>query len=119
MPVSEVAGANNLSRMAGRTNDVYIRARAPPRAHPRGRHVTSPSEIRRKRLLFRSWHRGTRESDLILGRFADVHIDALSDCELDEYEHLMDALETDLLAWVTGVADVPADQDTAMFRRVR
>jgi antitoxin CptB len=74
---------------------------------------------RRRRLLFRSWHRGTREADLIMGRFADVHLAAFSDAELDQYEHLLDALETDLLSWMTGVADVPPDHDTAMFRRVR
>src|SRR3954447_2756203 len=53
---------------------------------------------RRRRLLFRSWHRGTREADLIMGRFADIHIEAFSDAELDQYEHLLDAIETDLLA---------------------
>lgn len=74
---------------------------------------------RRRRLLFRSWHRGTREADLIMGRFADVHLAAFTDAELDEFEHLLDALENDLLSWMTGVAAVPPDHDTAMFRRVR
>ena len=74
---------------------------------------------RRRRLLFRSWHRGTREADLIMGRFADVHIAGLNDAELDQFEHLLDALETDLLAWLTGGMTVPPDHDTAMFRRVR
>ena len=74
---------------------------------------------RRRRLLFRSWHRGTREADLIMGRFADAHIAAFSDAELDQFEHLLDALETDLLSWMTGLAEVPADHDTLMFRRVR
>ena len=74
---------------------------------------------RRRRLLFRSWHRGTREADLIMGRFADAHIVAFSDAELDQFEHLLDALETDLLSWMTGLAEVPADHDTPMFRRVR
>ena len=41
---------------------------------------------RRRRLLFRSWHRGIREMDLVLGRFADAHIATLSVPELDEYE---------------------------------
>jgi antitoxin CptB len=76
-------------------------------------------DARKRRLLFRSWHRGTREADLIMGRFADVHIEAFSDAELDQYEHLLEALETDLLSWVTGVAAVPPEHDTAMFRRVR
>jgi antitoxin CptB len=76
-------------------------------------------DVRRRRLLFRSWHRGTREADLIMGRFADVHLATFNDTELDQYEHLLDALETDLLSWMTGVSEVPAAHDTAMFRRVR
>jgi antitoxin CptB len=74
---------------------------------------------RRRRLLFRSWHRGTREADLIMGRFADAHLANFNDAELDQFEHLLDALETDLLSWMTGLTEVPADHDTAMFRRVR
>ena len=76
-------------------------------------------DVRRRRLLFRSWHRGTREADLIMGRFADAHIGTLEAAELDEYERLLDALETDLLSWMTGVSHVPPEHDTAMFRRVR
>ena len=76
-------------------------------------------DARRRRLLFRSWHRGTREADLIMGRFADVHIATFNDAELDEFEHLLDAIESDLLSWLTGVIPVPARHDTAMFRRVR
>jgi antitoxin CptB len=76
-------------------------------------------DARRRRLLYRSWHRGTREADLIMGRFADVHVANLTDTELDQYEHLLEALETDLLAWLTGVAAVPVERDTPMFRRVR
>jgi antitoxin CptB len=74
---------------------------------------------RRRRMLFRSWHRGTREADLIMGRFADAHLANFTDAELDQFEHLLDALETDLLSWMTGLAEVPSDHDTAMFRRVR
>lgn len=74
---------------------------------------------RRRKLLFRSWHRGTREADLIMGRFADAHLANLTDAELDQFEHLLDALETDLLSWMTGLSEVPADHNTAMFRRVR
>ena len=74
---------------------------------------------RRRRLLFRSWHRGIREADLIMGRFADAHIGALSEAELDEYERLLEAQEQDLLSWMVGQSEVPADQDTPMFRRVR
>ena len=76
-------------------------------------------DARRRRLLVRAWHRGPREADLIMGRFADVHIAELSEAELDQYEHLLEALETELLAWISGQADVPPEHDTAVFRRVR
>jgi antitoxin CptB len=41
---------------------------------------------RRRRLLFRCWHRGIREMDLVLGRFADAQLPTLSDVALDELE---------------------------------
>jgi len=74
---------------------------------------------RRRRLLFRAWHRGTREVDLITGRFADAHIDTLNDSELIEFEQLMEVPEPELYAWVTGATDTPAAHDTALFRRLR
>ena len=73
---------------------------------------------RRRRLLFRSWHRGTREMDLIMGRFADAHITAFSDAELDEFERLIEIPDPDLLAWVTGTRAPPPGVDTKMFRRL-
>jgi antitoxin CptB len=74
---------------------------------------------RRRRLLFRSWHRGIREADLIMGRFADAHIATLSDAELDQYEQLLDVQEHDLVGWIIGQLDVPAEEDTPLFRRVK
>jgi antitoxin CptB len=74
---------------------------------------------RRRRILFRAWHRGMRETDLILGRFADGSIETLAEAELGEFERLMDVPDRELLAWITGEEPVPADHDTALFRRVR
>ena len=53
---------------------------------------------RRKRLLFRCWHRGTREMDLILGRFADAEIASLGDGELAQLERLIELPDPDLYA---------------------
>jgi antitoxin CptB len=74
---------------------------------------------RRRRLLFRAWHRGMREVDLITGRFADAHIASLTAAEVDEFEKLMDVPEPDLLNWVMGASDIPAQFDTALFRKMR
>ena len=75
-------------------------------------------DARRRRLLFRAWHRGMREVDLITGRFADAHVATLSEAEVDAFERLMDVPEPDLLAWVMGAAPPPADHDTPLFRRI-
>jgi len=76
-------------------------------------------DARRRRLLFRSWHRGIREMDLVLGRFADAQIATLSDADLDEYERLLDVPDQQMFAWVSGAEAAPADIDTALFRRLR
>jgi antitoxin CptB len=74
---------------------------------------------RRKRLLFRCWHRGTREMDLILGRFADAEIDALSDGELAELEHLIEAPDPDLYAALTGDRPLPSEYAGPLFVRIK
>jgi antitoxin CptB len=74
---------------------------------------------RRRRLLFRAWHRGMREVDLITGRFADAHIAAMSEPEVEEFEKLMEVPEPELLAWLMGAEPTPAQFDTAMFRKMR
>ncbi|MBR0693398.1 succinate dehydrogenase assembly factor 2 [Bradyrhizobium lablabi] len=74
---------------------------------------------RRKRLLFRCWHRGTREMDLILGRFADATIADLSDQELGQLEQLIEVPDPDLYAALTGDKVLPAECATALFERIR
>jgi antitoxin CptB len=76
-------------------------------------------DVRRRRLLFRSWHRGIREMDLILGHFADAAIAELSDAELTDYEQLLEMPDPDLYAWVTGERPVPPQYDTSVFKRLR
>ena len=76
-------------------------------------------DARRRKLLFRAWHRGMREMDLIMGRFADASIEELAAAELADFEHLMEVPDRELLAWITGEADVPPNYDTALFRRLR
>ena len=78
--------------------------------------MTPANDIRRKRLLFRSWHRGTRESDLILGRFADAHLAGFDPIQLDRYEALLDCADADLFDWVAGRATPPPVYDNDVMR---
>jgi antitoxin CptB len=74
---------------------------------------------RRRRALYRASHRGTKEMDFILGRFAEAEIGGLSEAELDLLERLIEAPDTDLYEWVTGRTDVPPEHDTEILRRLR
>ncbi len=87
-----------------------------PGGDRQGQPVTSPSDIRRKRLLFRSWHRGTRESDLILGRFADAHLAGFDEAHLDRYQALLDCADADIFDWVAGRAVPPPEHDHDVTR---
>jgi len=76
-------------------------------------------DVRRRRLLFRCWHRGTREMDLLMGRFADARIVDLSEAELDDCERLLEVADGDLFAWVVGTAETPSNFDTGLLRKLR
>jgi len=75
--------------------------------------------IRRKRLIFRSWHRGTREMDLLLGSFADKNIPAFSEAELDIYEQILEYSDPDLYNWMTGKEAVPANLENPVLERLK
>lgn len=75
--------------------------------------------VKRKRLQFRSWHRGTRELDLILGTFADRHIADLSETELDIYDHMLTLPDPDLYNWITGMEEVPANSMNSVMERLK
>lgn len=71
--------------------------------------------MRRRRLRYRAWHRGTREMDLVLGPFADAHLEEFDAAALDRLEGVMDEEDTDLLKWVTGEAALPPRIDAGLF----
>ena len=76
-------------------------------------------DARRRKLLFRSWHRGIREMDLVFGRFANAQIAALSDAELDEFDGWLEIPDQQMFAYVNGSEPAPTKLDTALFRRLR
>lgn len=59
------------------------------------------SETRLKRMRMRSWRRGTKEMDMILGPFADERLGQLREEELELYERLLSENDQDLYFWVT------------------
>ena len=76
-------------------------------------------EVRRRRIRFRAWHRGIREMDLLMGGFADAELAQLADVELDQFEHLLDLPDPQVFAWLAGIEDVPAAENTPLLKKVR
>lgn len=68
-------------------------------------------ELRRRRLAFRANHRGIKEMDLILGRFADEALGGMDADGLARFEALVEVPDRDLYGWVTGAEPVPAAYD--------
>lgn len=69
--------------------------------------MTETAEARLKRMKMRSWRRGTKEMDLVLGPWADAHLQALPEAELDLYDALLAENDQDLLPWVLGQTEPP------------
>jgi len=73
---------------------------------------------RRRRLLFRAHHRGTKETDLLIGGFVADRIGSFSEGELDEVEELLELQDADLTDWLTLRRPVPAELQSPMMMRL-
>lgn len=76
-------------------------------------------EPRRKKALFRAHHRGTKEMDFVMGRFADAHIAEISEDELIDFERLLDVSDQELFSWIVGSIPVDPIHDRPVWRRMR
>ena len=70
--------------------------------------MSEPREHRLKRLAMRSMRRGIKEMDIILSRYADAKLEAMSDAQLDAYDRLLSENDQDLYQWVSGQKQAPA-----------
>ena len=80
--------------------------------------MTESLDIRRKRLRFRSWHRGTKELDLLLGSFADRELPSMTADQLDRYEELLEVPEPVMAAWLIKRTLPPPEYDSDVMRRL-
>ena len=74
---------------------------------------------RRKRLLYQSRHRGTKEADLILGGFAHAHMSTLTPEQFTRFETLLEESDPDLMSWISGQTAPPPAHDNDVLRMIR
>ena len=72
-----------------------------------------------RRLIYQSCYTGTRETDLLLGQFANKYLITLEDQQLDEYEALMSQGDQNILTWVRGDSKIPANLDGTVFSLIK
>jgi antitoxin CptB len=81
----------------------------------------APSALdgRRRRLLFRANHRGTRENDILVGGFVASRLAQFSDSEIAALEAIMELPDPVLADWLTGRAPIPPEHDQPLLRAMR
>lgn len=67
-----------------------------------------PTDPDLKRLAWRAHHRGTKEADLLVGGFFDVHHQSWDLRERSCFAQLLDEQDVDIMAWAHGTAEPPA-----------
>lgn len=81
--------------------------------------VDSVIATRRRRAAYRAGHRGTKEMDWLVGRYADAHLDALDGDALSHFERFLEQADPDLQRWLLEPQAVPAEEFAELVRAVR
>lgn len=81
--------------------------------------MTKIDEERLRRLSFRAWHRGTKETDIILGSFVDSRLSQFSLDDVTWLERLMEEEDVSILSWIIGTEALPEIFDTPLMREMQ
>ncbi|MBT4889704.1 MAG: succinate dehydrogenase assembly factor 2 [Rhodospirillales bacterium] len=73
---------------------------------------------RRKRLLYLSQHRGMKETDLLMGRFAQKNLETMNDVELNDLELILEEGDNDLLSWIMEHTEPPERVNTLVLKMI-
>ena len=79
----------------------------------------APLAVRRRRAHYRAWHRGTKEMDIIMGRFADSALETMSADEMSEFEILIDVSDPLLFSWIVQGVEVPVEYRSPLLTRLK
>ena len=68
----------------------------------------------RKKLLYRSWYRGNKEMDNLLGHYALARLPAMAEDAIEGYTALLAENDVDLWRWLSGQDETPPEYITLM-----
>ncbi|NUY39843.1 succinate dehydrogenase assembly factor 2 [Wolbachia endosymbiont of Litomosoides brasiliensis] len=76
------------------------------------------TSLLRKKLTYRSWHRGCKETDILLGHFVLKYLDKFSLDELIEYEKIVDLDDYELYCYITCKVNLPSNLSSEMVNLI-
>ena len=79
----------------------------------------SSDDVRRRRILFRATHRGSHETDLLIGCFVRARLVDFTVAELDEIEEIMELSDTFMADWLTGRLPIPDHVNSRLLRAMK
>jgi antitoxin CptB len=103
--------------VAGRIGSV--KRLAPDIQSDQGNEMAGDLETRRRRARYRASHRGTKEMDWLLGRFAEARLAGMDEAALAEFEHLLAQPDPDLKAWIMQPETAGDSELTQLLRALR
>jgi antitoxin CptB len=74
--------------------------------------------FRVRQIIYRANHRGIKEMDILLGRYAQAKVPSMTEAEIMRFEALLDLPDSELLAWITGADAMPAGADSDMLAAI-
>lgn len=78
-----------------------------------------PRELWLKRLTYRSWHRGCKETDLVLGSYCAQRLEAMDDDHLALFEAFLDEDDADIWNWLTDKVACPKAEYAALIEELK
>lgn len=75
-------------------------------------------DLLRKKLLYKSWHRGCKETDIILGEFAKTMIEKLTDKDLEAFAVIVESSDNKIYDAAVGRIPIPDSFDEELFKRI-
>jgi antitoxin CptB len=76
-------------------------------------------EARRRRAAWRASHRGTKELDLLIGKYADATLALMADEELSHFEAFLSLPDPELQAWLLAPKAHAAPEFAGLVAAVR
>jgi antitoxin CptB len=81
--------------------------------------MTAELDPRRRRASYRAAHRGTKEMDWLLGRYAEARLAGMSDDELTHFEELLQEEDPVMQIWIMDLTAVPAARFAGLIGEIR